>query len=315
MKIDFNAKVKEFYELNKDKVVCKINNRNGEEFYLIEINEKFITDYFVVCPICGFIKSTIVLHIIKKHKITTKDFKENFPNYKLGSFKYFSNASFFRLKSIAWRSITWREKIAARMRNNNPMKRIDIRDKVSKTRKFKFKNDKNFRDMQLNNFAIMCNSIKENNDCFKIPGWGLSGKYNNSIFFRSKNELKTLIWFKQNNILKFVENNIPFKLNGKIYFADFKIGNIIYEVKTRRYLGKYIPTKREIQQFSILKHLEFEGYKVNILYNDSDEIKAITMIDILREYINGNIIFSKNSLEMPFTKKIIEEAKQYAEYN
>lgn len=303
--ISFDEKLTSFYKENKNLInrVPDKENKKEYKYFLKNISEKSITKDFAICPICGYIKSTLVQHMKNKHNINNKKFKKLFPNYRIGSFNYFSKASLAR-KDYS--------QLSKRMTINNPMKILKTRIKVSKTKKYKFKNDENFRNMQLNNFIKMCNTIKDNKDCFKIPGWGLSGKYNNKIYFRSKNELKMLIWFKQNNLLDVVESNIPFKLNGKIYFADFKIDNVIYEIKTRRYKGKYIPTKREEQQFLILKHLESIGYKVNIFYNDSDEIKEISMLEILKEYLTGSIIFSKNSSKTPFAKRIIKEAKQYA---
>ena len=255
---------------------------------------------YCICPICNHIASTLVQHIHNTHSYTTEEFKLQFPNSPLQS-EWFKN----RTNSKNHLTETGRKSLSNRMKNNNPMKKIDIRRKVSDTIKEKYKTDENFREkMKKVREENVDNCVKtDKNGAFKISGWGVSGKFD-KFYFRSTNELKFLIWAKKHSKIDKLEANIKISYEQEYFWCDFKLENVFYEIQDK----EYAQDEREHKQFRLIEYMKRDGYIVKILTKKSDIIKAISYYDILDEWKNNNIQFAKNKEHYNLVKKLKSES-------
>lgn len=253
---------------------------------------------YCLCPLCGHKATTLVQHIHNTHFYTTEQFKKEFPDSPLQSKWFISRAN--RENHLTKKG---KESLSARMTENNPMKKIETRKKVSGTRKKLYKNDIEFRERMLEiKEKYMDNAIKDKGNQFKVPGWGISGKLHD-IYFRSTNELKFLIWAKKQNTFSKIKSNIKITY-GKLYFyCDFQIDDVFYEIKDK----DYPQDRREQNQYQLIELMKIDGYNVHLLTKKSDIIKSISYYDILEEYSKGYIVFAQNTEHYNLVKRLKEE--------
>lgn len=295
-KNSFNHYLENLYLANKDKIEKILNYRKYYSYY--DKEKKLITEDIVVCPICGYLKSTIVQHMKNNHNIRKKEFYELYENFRLTSINF--NKRAIENNNIRPEIL---KKMSDRMKKDNPCYDIKVREKISKSRKARYRNDKDFRErMKILRDNNLHNAIKKDGDSFKIAGWGVGGSYKN-IYFRSVNELKALIYFDLNNMLNEIEPNYKIESEKEIYFCDFKLRNKLIEVKHK----SYALDERESKQFKLLKEQESKGFDIFIWTSKSEEIKSISYFDILKEYNNKHIIFAKNKEHYALVKKLKNE--------
>lgn len=297
-KKSFNQILEELY-LKYSNRIEKTKSAKGKNFYnFYDIEKTLITDEIVVCPICGYLKSTIVQHMKNTHNIRKTEFYKLYENFKLSSVAF--NKRAIENNNIRPEVL---KKMSDRMKKNNPCYNIKTREKISKTRKARYKNDKDFRErMKKIRDNNLHNAIKKDGDSFKVPGWGVGGSYK-GIYFRSANELKALIYFNKNNMLPEIETNYKIESGKDVYFCDFKYRKKLIEVKHK----SYALDDRESKQFKLLKDQDSNGFETFIWTSKSEEIKSISYFDILNEYNNKHIIFAKNKEHYSLVKKLKNE--------
>lgn len=268
--------------------------KNVYNFYVKTISEDYVTENYVICPICGLLKSILSQHIRNKHDLNKQLFYEKYPTYKLVAKNFAHRAADNKIMSDKER-----QSLSNRMKKNNPMKNLSVRKAVSDTRKILYKDPDFKKRMDKIRIKNVENSI--HNGTFKIPGWGVSGYYN-KIYFRSTNELKALIWFHKNGYFE-IESNIKFNLDDDCYFCDFKVGNTYYEIKDKT----YPQDDREIKQLRVIKSLKENGFDIRVWNKATPEIKSIAYIDILKEYIDGKISFIESNKKYCLVRRLENE--------
>lgn len=295
----FNQALEEIYKENLN-IVSRIKYRKSSYNYYDSTNS-ILTDFIVVCPVCGYLKSNISQHVRNSHSLNKKDFYDKYPTYKLVS------VEFDKRVRKSWKlTKNGAKSLSDRMKTNNPCSNIETREKISETRKNRFKNDKEFRDkMSKIRENTLNNKIIHTKDRFKVPGWGVGGHYRN-FYFRSTNELKALIYFYKNNMLDKVESNFRISKGPDLYYCDFKIDDLLIEIKDK----DYAQDNREIKQFKLLKHGKRLGYNIKIWTSKSDEIKSISYFDILREFKANQIEFAQNKEHYSLVKKLKNESRR-----
>lgn len=292
--------LEELYLKNKDIIRKEIPRKDYYFYYSSKIDKCFITDDYIICPICGYLKTNISQHVKNKHGMNRFSYYEKY-DYPMVAKNFQKKAADNHIFSGEERS-----GLSKRMTRNNPMKNLSTRRQVSNTRKEMYKNDPEFRSRMKEVYdENMSKMIRDGH--FKVPGWGVSGDYK-SIYFRSTNELKALIYFDKQGILDQVETNIQIKSGNEMMFCDFRIGEKYYEIKDKT----YPQDKREERQYKLLEQLKDDTHEVYIWNKKSDEIKSVAYIDILEHYINGNIVFIEKSKKYSLVKRLIKEKKEYA---
>lgn len=282
----------EFVEENRSKLIEVNLHFRYPKFYfrdfeLLDFN-KSIDDRIAICPLCGYVNSTVRLHINSEHKLKVADIRKQFKNYN----------SFCRNTSNI---------LSNRMTENNPMKKLEAKQKVSKTRKRMYKEDAEFankmRDIAINR------SIRINwEDKMKIPGCGISGRFKKKIYFRSLNELKFLIHIDRLGKLDKLEINIRIKDEefGN-YVCDFKIEDEYYEIKDKT----YAQDARERKQYNIIENMRKSGLKVFIWNKTTPELKDIGHLDMLDYFLKDEFEFSSNSQNKSIVIKLTKEKEEY----
>lgn len=294
----WNKCIENFYLKNKNKIRKEKYKKDCYNYFMIKISNNIITHNFVICPVCGYLKSNISQHI-GKHKLNKKSFYQNYPSYKLIASNYAKKAADNKIMSN-----DEKQKLSNRMKQNNPMKNLKTRKSVSETRLRLYKDPifKNRMDkIRIENFRNM-----QKNGTFKVPGWGVSGYYND-IYFRSTGELKALIWFKNNNLFNNIECNYEFCIDNEHFFCDFKIGNNFYEIKDK----SFMQDEREKKQLRIINKLKKKGINIEIWNSKHKNLKSITYINILEEYLNENIKFIESSRKYSLVRRLENEYNIY----
>lgn len=297
---NWEQKLEELYLKNKDIIRKELYSGQSYRYYSSIIDKRFCTDDYVICPICGYLKTNISQHMKNKHGMNRFSYYEKY-DYPMVAKNFQQKAANNHIFSAKERS-----DLSKRMKKKNPMKDLSTRKQVSNTRKELYKNDPEFRKRMKEVYNENMNKmIRE--DHFKVPGWGVSGNYK-SIYFRSTNELKALIYFDKNGLLNQVETNIQIKSDKEMMFCDFRIGNKYYEIKDKT----YPQDEREERQYKLLEQLKDDSHEVYIWNKKSDEIKSIAYIDILEHYISDDIVFIEKSKKYSLVKKLTKEKKKYA---